>query len=75
MPDKLSRDDLMICFSGAPERETHRERESEREREATTDKMMKVFEAAKAAARVITKGMIFMKESRGERGGGPGSRP
>lgn len=39
---------------------------------ATRDKVMKVFEAA---AGVITKGMIFMKESSGEIEGDPSSRP
>lgn len=47
----------MIRFCGAPERE----------KLATTDQMMKVFEAAVG---IITKGRIFMKESRRKREGG-----
>lgn len=42
----------MIGFCGAPEKERV-------EKLATRDKMMKVFEAAKAATAVKTKGIIF----------------
>lgn len=44
----------MICFCGAPERETP-------EKLAVRDKMMRVFEAEKAQGRAATKGMIFMR--------------
>lgn len=45
----------MIHFSGAPERGSAEER-------AATDRMMKLFEDMKAAATIITKGMIYVKE-------------
>lgn len=69
--DKLSYDDLMIGFCGAPERERV-------EKLATRDKLMKVFEAAKAAAAVKTKGMIFKgrgRERESERERCPSCRP
>lgn len=50
-PDKLSFDDLMIRFCGAPEREKERG-----ERERLRDKMMKVFEASRGTSRSNNKG-------------------
>lgn len=53
--EKLSCDSFMRHFFGAPENERP-------EKPVTRDKTMKVFEAAKASATVITKRAIFMKE-------------